>query len=123
MSNYFSMEAFDYDDIQLIPNKGIIKSRRDADTSVRFGSRTFKIPVVPANMESVINDDLAVWLAENGYYYVMHRFEPEKRIPFIKMMHERASLLLFQSVLKIVNMILSTNWLSKTLSLNTSQSM
>ena len=32
------MEAFDYDDIQLIPNKGIIKSRRDADTSVRFGS-------------------------------------------------------------------------------------
>ncbi|MDR4287784.1 GMP reductase, partial [Bacillus thuringiensis] len=25
MSNYFSMEAFDYDDIQLIPNKGIIK--------------------------------------------------------------------------------------------------
>ena len=70
MSNYFSMEAFDYDDIQLIPNKGIIKSRRDADTSVRFGNRTFKIPVVPANMESVINNDLAVWLAENGYYYV-----------------------------------------------------
>ena len=95
MSNYFSMEAFDYDDIQLIPNKGIIKSRRDADTSVKFGSRTFKIPVVPANMESVINDDLAVWLAENGYYYVMHRFEPEKRIPFIKMMHEKG---LFASI-------------------------
>ena len=89
------MEAFDYDDIQLIPNKGIIKSRRDADTSVKFGNRTFKIPVVPANMESVINDDLAVWLAENGYYYVMHRFEPEKRIPFIKMMHEKG---LFASI-------------------------
>ena len=69
MSNYFSMEAFDYDDIQLIPNKGIIKSRRDADTSVKFGNRTFKIPVVPANMESVIDDKLAVWLAENDYYY------------------------------------------------------
>ena len=54
------MEAFDYDDIQLVPNKGIIKSRHDADTSVKFGNRTFKIPVVPANMESVINDDLAV---------------------------------------------------------------
>ena len=57
MSNYFSMEAFDYDDIQLVPNKGIIKSRRDADTSVKFGNRTFKIPVVPANMESVIDDN------------------------------------------------------------------
>jgi GMP reductase len=89
------MEAFDYDDIQLVPNKGIIKSRRDADTSVKFGNRTFKIPVVPANMESVIDDNLAIWLAQNDYYYVMHRFEPEKRIPFIKMMHQKG---LFASI-------------------------
>ena len=39
VSNYFSMEAFDYDDIQLVPNKGIIKSRKEADTSVKFGNR------------------------------------------------------------------------------------
>ncbi|WEV70823.1 GMP reductase [Lactobacillus sp. ESL0785] len=95
MSNYFSMEAFDYDDIQLVPNKGIIKSRHDADTSIKFGSRTFKIPVVPANMESVINNNLAIWLAQNGYYYVMHRFQPEKRLDFIKMMHEKG---LFASI-------------------------
>lgn len=95
MSNYFSMEAFDYDDIQLVPNKGIIKSRREADTSVMFGNRKFKLPVVPANMESVIDEKLAIWLAENGYYYVMHRFEPEKRADFIKMMHEKG---LFASI-------------------------
>ena len=95
MSNYFSMEAFDYDDIQLVPNKCIIKSRKEDDTSVKFGSRTFKIPVVPANMESVIDDDLAIWLAENGYYYVMHRFYPEKRADFIKMMHDKG---LFASI-------------------------
>ncbi|QLL67750.1 GMP reductase [Lactobacillus johnsonii] len=95
MSNYFSMEAFDYDDIQLVPNKCIIKSRSEADTSIKFGSRTFKIPVVPANMESVIDDDLAIWLAENGYYYVMHRFYPEKRADFIKMMHDKG---LFASI-------------------------
>ena len=88
MSNYFSMEAFDYDDIQLVPNKGVIKSRSEADTSVKFGSRTFKLPVVPANMESVINEDLAIWLAKNDYYYVMHRFQPEKRLAFIQKMHE-----------------------------------
>lgn len=88
MSNYFSMEAFDYDDIQLVPNKGVIKSRSEADTSVKFGSRTFKLPVVPANMESVINEDLAIWLAKNGYYYVMHRFQPEKRLAFVQKMHE-----------------------------------
>ncbi|CCI87143.1 GMP reductase [Lactobacillus gigeriorum] len=88
MSNYFSMEAFDYDDIQLVPNKGVIKSRSEADTSVKFGSRTFKLPVVPANMESVINEDLAIWLAKNDYYYVMHRFQPEKRLAFVQKMHE-----------------------------------
>lgn len=95
MNNYFSMEAFDYDDIQLVPNKAIVKSRKECDTSVKFGNRTFKIPVVPANMESVIDEKLAVWLAQNGYYYVMHRFQPEKRADFIKMMHEKG---LFASI-------------------------
>ncbi|EHO52800.1 GMP reductase [Lentilactobacillus kisonensis] len=89
------MEVFDYEDIQLIPNKNIIKSRSDADTSVKFGPKTFKIPVVPANMETVINDDLAIWLAQNDYFYVMHRFQPEKREPFIKKMH---SLNLYASI-------------------------
>ncbi|KRL02822.1 gmp reductase [Lactobacillus equicursoris DSM 19284 = JCM 14600 = CIP 110162] len=89
------MEAFDYDDIQLVPNKAIVKSRKECDTSVKFGNRTFKIPVVPANMASVIDENLAVWLAENGYYYVMHRFAPEKRAGFIKMMHEKG---LFASI-------------------------
>ncbi|MBV0929509.1 GMP reductase [Lentilactobacillus sp. IMAU92037] len=89
------MEVFDYEDIQLIPNKNIIKSRSEADTSVKFGPKTFKIPVVPANMETVINDDLAIWLAQNDYFYVMHRFQPEKREPFIKKMH---SLNLYASI-------------------------
>ncbi len=83
------MDVFDYEDIQLIPNKCIIKSRRYADTSVKFGPKTFKIPVVPANMETVINEKLAVWLAQNGYFYIMHRFEPETRADFVKMMHDK----------------------------------
>ncbi|WP_251546019.1 GMP reductase [Limosilactobacillus caecicola] len=83
------METFDYDDIQLIPNKCIIKSRKEADTSVQFGPHKFKIPVVPANMASVINEELATWLAEHDYYYVMHRFAPEERAGFIKRMHDR----------------------------------
>ena len=74
------MVAFDYDDIQLVPAKCIIKSRSEADPSVEFGPRRFRIPVVPANMQSVINEDLAVWLAQNDYYYVMHRFQPQERL-------------------------------------------
>ncbi|GAY72106.1 GMP reductase [Lentilactobacillus kosonis] len=81
------MEAFDYEDIQLVPAKCIIKSRNDADTSVKFGPKTFKIPVVPANMETVMNEELAIWMAKNDYFYIMHRFQPENRTDFVKKLH------------------------------------
>ncbi len=80
--------VFDYDDIQLIPNKGILKSRSEADTSIEFGPRTFKLPVVPANMETVIDETLAAELARRGYFYVMHRFKPERRLAFVEQMHD-----------------------------------
>ncbi|PWF99805.1 GMP reductase [Levilactobacillus bambusae] len=82
-------EVFDYEDVQLIPNKCVINSRSEADTSVQFGSRTFKIPVVPANMETVINEELATKLAQHGYFYVMHRFQPADRLGFITRMHDQ----------------------------------
>ncbi len=83
------MKIFDYEDIQLVPNKCIVKSRSECDTSIQFGKLNFKMPVVPANMQTVLDEDLSVWLAENGYFYVMHRFDEAGRIPFIKMMREK----------------------------------
>ena len=65
---------FDFKDITLLPNYGIVSSRSECDTSVRFGKFDFKIPVVPANMECVIDANLAEKLAIGGYFYVMHRF-------------------------------------------------
>ncbi|MCW6652393.1 GMP reductase [Aerococcaceae bacterium NML210727] len=83
------MEVFDYEDIQLIPNKCIVTSRAECDTSIQFGPHTFKIPVVPANMQTVINEELAIWFAENQYFYIMHRFDEAARKPFVKKMKER----------------------------------
>ncbi|MET3695835.1 GMP reductase [Bacillus oleivorans] len=81
--------VFDYEDIQLIPAKCIVNSRSECDTSVTLGGRTFKLPVVPANMQTIIDEKIAIYLAENGYFYIMHRFHPEKRVDFIKDMHGR----------------------------------
>lgn len=53
------MKIFDYEDIQLIPNKCIVESRSECDTSIKFGPRSFKLPVVPANMQTVMNEELA----------------------------------------------------------------
>ncbi|MEH7226583.1 GMP reductase [Bacillus sp. JJ1566] len=81
--------VFDYEDIQLIPAKCIVNSRSECDTTVEFGGHTFKLPVVPANMQTIIDEKIALTLAENGYFYIMHRFNPEKRVDFIKDMHSR----------------------------------
>lgn len=87
--------VFDYEDIQLIPAKCVVNSRSECDTTVSLGGHTFKLPVVPANMQTIIDERIAIFLAENGYFYVMHRFEPEKRRSFIKDMNSRG---LFASI-------------------------
>ncbi len=83
------MKVFDYEDVQLIPNKSIVRSRTECDTTIEFGGRRFNLPVVPANMQTVIDETLAIWLAENNFFYVMHRFDEEDRIPFIQRMSEK----------------------------------
>ena len=72
---YNEMPVFDYEDIQLIPNKCIISSRSEADTQVTLGDYTFKLPVIPANMQTIIDENIAEDLAKNGYFYIMHRFD------------------------------------------------
>ncbi|KAB8137786.1 GMP reductase, partial [Gracilibacillus oryzae] len=80
---------FDYEDIQLIPAKCIVNSRSECNTTVTLGGRQFKLPVVPANMQTIIDEKVALYLAENNYFYIMHRFEPEKRLSFIKEMQAK----------------------------------
>ena len=85
----FELNAFDYEDIQLIPNKCIVNSRSECDTTVKLGKHTFKLPVVPANMQTVIDESVAEFLAENGYFYIMHRFDEASRLSFVRRMKER----------------------------------
>jgi len=83
------MKVFDYEDVQLIPNKCIVNSRSECDTTVTLGKHSFKMPVVPANMQTIIDETIAETLAENGYFYIMHRFDEEARVPFIKKMQKK----------------------------------
>lgn len=80
--------VFDYEDIQLIPAKCIVDSRSECNTSVTLGGYTFKLPVVPANMQTIIDENVAYYLAKNNYFYIMHRFEPETRIAFTNKMQQ-----------------------------------
>jgi GMP reductase len=79
--------AFDFDDITLLPQFSYVGSRSECDTSCKFGKHTFKLPIVPANMESVIDVSLAMKLAKKGYFYILHRFEIDE-VAFVKTMKE-----------------------------------
>ena len=81
------MKVFDYEDVQLIPNKCIVNSRSECDTSVILGGYKFRLPVVPANMQTIVDENIATKLAQNGYFYIMHRFDEAARMPFIEKMH------------------------------------
>lgn len=81
------MEIFDYDKVLLLPRKCRVESRSECDPSLEFGGRKFKLPVVPANMKTVVDEKICLWMARNGYFYVMHRFDLDN-VKFVRQMKE-----------------------------------
>lgn len=67
-------QSLNYSNVYLIPKYSELRTRTDADVSTEFLGRKFKLPIVPANMVSVINLLIAKWLSENDYFYIYHRF-------------------------------------------------
>jgi len=82
------MEIFDYDNILLLPRKCRVESRSACDPSVDFGGRRFALPVVPANMKTVIDESIAESLAVGDHFYVMHRFDLDS-VAFAKRMRDK----------------------------------
>ncbi len=82
------MEIFDYDNILLLPRKCRVESRSECDPSIEFGGRRFRLPVVPSNMKTVIDEPIAEALARSGHFYVMHRFDLDN-VAFARRMRDR----------------------------------
>ena len=82
------MEIFDYDNILLLPRKCRVESRSECDTSITLGKHSFRLPVVPANMKTVVNETICEWLAQHGYFYVMHRFDLDN-VAFVRAFKSR----------------------------------
>ena len=82
------MEIFDYDNVLLLPRKCRVESRSECDPGQEFGPRRFELPVVPANMKTVVDEPIGEWLAANGYFYVMHRFDVDN-VAFAKRMRAK----------------------------------
>lgn len=65
---------YNYSDVYLVPRKTIVDSRSECDTRVQLGKFIFDLPVIAANMKSVVNKETCKYFANNNMFYVMHRF-------------------------------------------------
>ncbi len=89
--------GYSYQDIFLKPKYSSFHSRGDVSIATIVGTRTFRLPVVPANMTCVVDVARARWMSENGYFYIMHRFNVDHSHPvnqdnmaFVKLAHEES---------------------------------
>lgn len=80
------MKNLSYSDIALVPQYSETRSRADIKLNSRLGSLPFefRLPVIPANMRCVIDVNTARTLQENGYMYIMHRFDIDN-VEFLKL--------------------------------------
>ena len=69
------MQALKYSDICLVPNYSEVHSRVDCDPSVDLFGKKFLLPIIPANMKSVIDMHTCEWMSSHGFFYIMHRFD------------------------------------------------
>lgn len=78
--------ALTFDDVALVPQYNNIPSRTEPDLS-SWLTKELKVgmPLIPANMDSVIGPDLAEIVIKNGGIPIFHRFtETQEQIEWIK---------------------------------------
>lgn len=65
-----------FDDIGIIPKYNKIKSRSNTNINITLGKDKYKIPFIPANMDSVISIELAKICRKYNAPIIFHRFSP-----------------------------------------------
>ena len=77
---------YTYDDVALVPQFNNILSRTEPDLSSWITKNTkIGMPLIPANMDTVISIDLAKIIIDNGGFPIFHRFCPlEEQVNFVK---------------------------------------
>jgi IMP dehydrogenase len=67
-------EGLSYDDVLLVPRRGVLRSRADADiSSTLVGSIRLDVPIVSAPMSSVTGSEMARAMSYAGGIGVLHR--------------------------------------------------
>lgn len=77
MAKLKKIKTFDCKDVVLLPKECIVNSRSEVSTARQLDTNRdfFDLPIIPANMSTVIDENLSISLAKKNYFYIMHRFD------------------------------------------------
>jgi IMP dehydrogenase len=68
-------QGLTFDDVLLVPKHSTLVSRKDVDTTVNLGKEIIlTTPIIPANMKSVTEDEMARVITSQGGMALLHRF-------------------------------------------------
>jgi IMP dehydrogenase len=69
-----NIRGLTFDDVLLVPGYNGIKSRQNVTTSVVLQGRTFSIPLISSNMDTITGAEMANAMAAAGGMGILHRF-------------------------------------------------
>lgn len=69
-------EAITYDDVLLVPKYSAINSRSSVDLDAGLNRYTYRFPIIPANMKTVMSVEMANAIANVRGLAILHRFMP-----------------------------------------------
>jgi len=69
-----------FDDVVLTPQKCVVASRNECDTTATLGKNTFAVPVVAANMKSILTKKICKQFDKENWFYVYHRINGVKNV-------------------------------------------
>lgn len=73
--NNIIFEGYSFDDLLLVPQHGVLESRKDADISSEvFEGLRIDVPIISANMPAVTESSMANAMIECGAFSILHRF-------------------------------------------------
>jgi IMP dehydrogenase/GMP reductase len=70
------IEGLSYDEVLLVPEYSDISSRSEIDVSVKLGPFNFAHGIIPANMKSIVSQEMAEEIIKSGGLATLHRFMP-----------------------------------------------
>lgn len=72
-------EGLCFDDVMMVPQHSEVASRStDVDISVKWGGYHFDHPIIPANMQTVTGQEMAIQIIKSGGLAILHRFMDAK---------------------------------------------